>query len=194
MSDQPTKSDNEPEFDFRQLLKMLVELGPLVLFFLVNAKAGIYWGTGCFIGATIVALVASHLLFGRIPAMPLISGFFVIIFGGLTLWLHDDVFIKLKPTIVNTIFGLTLFAGLYTGKSLLKYVFGDAFKLTEEGWRKLTFRWACFFLTLAVLNEVIWRTTTTDTWVSFKVFGIMPMTMIFALAQMPLLKRYETTK
>ena len=194
MSDQPTKSDNEPEFDFRQLLKMLVELGPLVLFFLVNAKAGIYWGTGCFIGATIVALVASHLLFGRIPAMPLISGFFVIVFGGLTLWLHDDVFIKLKPTIVNTIFGLTLFAGLYTGKSLLKYVFGDAFKLTAEGWRKLTFRWAYFFLTLAVLNEVIWRTTTTDTWVSFKVFGIMPMTMIFALAQMPLLKRYETTK
>ena len=194
MSDQPTKSDNEPEFDFRQLLKMLVELGPLVLFFLVNAKAGIYWGTGCFIAATIVALVASHLLFGRIPAMPLISGFFVIVFGGLTLWLHDDVFIKLKPTIVNTIFGLTLFAGLYTGKSLLKYVFGDAFKLTEEGWRKLTFRWACFFLTLAVLNEVIWRTTTTDTWVSFKVFGIMPITMIFALAQMPLLKRYETTK
>ena len=194
MGDQPAKPDGEPEFDPRQLLKMLVELGPLVVFFVVNAKVDIYWGTGCFIGATLVALIASQLLFGKVPAMPLVSGFFVIVFGGLTIWLHDDSFIKLKPTIVNTIFGVTLLGGLYGGKSLLKIVFGDAFNLTEEGWRKLTFRWACFFLTLAMLNEVIWRTTTTDTWVSFKVFGIMPLTMIFALAQMPLLKRYETIK
>ncbi len=194
MSDQPLKPANEPEFNSRQLLKMLVELGPLIVFFVMNAKAGIYWGTGCFIGATLVALLASHFIFGKIPTMPLVSGFFVIVFGGLTLWLQDDVFIKLKPTIVNSIFGVTLLAGLYSGKSLLKIVFGDAFSLTEEGWRKLTFRWALFFLTLAFLNEVIWRTTTTDTWVSFKVFGIMPLTMIFALSQMPLLKRYESIK
>lgn len=194
MGDQPAKPDGEPEFDPRQLLKMLVELGPLVVFFVINAKVDIYWGTGCFIGATVVSLIASHQLFGKVPTMPLVSGFFVIVFGGLTLWLHNDLFIKLKPTIVNTIFGVTLLGGLYGGKSLLKIVFGDAFNLTEEGWRKLTFRWACFFLTLAMLNEVIWRTTTTDTWVSFKVFGIMPLTMIFALAQMPLLKRYESIK
>jgi intracellular septation protein len=194
MSDQSAKPDGEPEFDSRQLLKMLVELGPLVVFFVVNSKVDIYWGTGCFIAATIIALAASHLLFGRIAVMPLVSGVFVIVFGGLTLWLHDDLFIKLKPTIVNTTFGVTLLSGLYMGQSLLKYVFGDAFNLTEEGWRKLTARWGCFFLALALLNEVVWRTTSTDTWVSFKVFGIMPLTMIFALAQMPLLKRYEPTK
>jgi intracellular septation protein len=194
MSDQPAKSNEEPEFDARQLLKMLVELGPLVVFFVINAKVDIYWGTGCFVAATIFALIVSHYLFGKVPTMPLISGFFVIVFGGLTLWLHDDMFIKLKPTIVNSIFGLTLFGGLYAGKPLLKYVFGDAFRLTEEGWSKLTFRWAWFFIALAVLNEVVWRTTTTDTWVSFKVFGIMPLTMLFALAQMRLLKQHEAAK
>jgi intracellular septation protein len=194
MSDQPAKPTEEPEFDSRQLLKMLVELGPLIVFFTVNAKVDIYWGTGCFVAATVVALIVSRFLFGKVPTMPLISGAFVIVFGSLTLWLHDDVFIKIKPTVVNSIFALTLFGGLYYGKSLLKYVFGDAFKITDEGWRKLTFRWACFFVGLAVMNEVIWRTTTTDTWVNFKVFGIMPITMIFAVSQMPLLKRYEITK
>ncbi len=194
MSDQPAKPTEEPEFDSKQLLKMLVEIGPLVVFFVVNSKVDIYWGTGCFVLATIAALIASRYLFGKVPTMPLISGAFVIVFGGLTLWLHDDVFIKIKPTFVNSIFALTLFTGLYYGKSLLKHVFGDAFKLTEEGWRKLTLRWACFFVGLAVMNEVVWRTSSTDTWVNFKVFGIMPITMIFAIAQMPLLKRYEDSK
>jgi intracellular septation protein len=194
MSDQPAKPADEPAFDTRQVLKMLVELGPLVVFFTVNAKVDIYWGTGSFVAATIVALLVSRLLFGKVAVMPLVSGAFVIVFGGLTLWMNDPIFIKIKPTVVNSVFALTLFGGLYCGKSLLRYVFGDAFKLTDEGWRKLTFRWACFFVALAVLNEVIWRTTSTDTWVNFKVFGIMPITMIFALSQMTLLKRYEATK
>jgi intracellular septation protein len=177
----------------RQLLKLLLELGPLVVFFFMNAQAGIYWGTGCFVVATLAALLASKLLHGRIPIMPLVSGFFVIIFGTLTLWLHDDLFIKMKPTIVNSLFALTLFGGLLAGKSWLKHLFGDAFRLTEEGWRILTFRWACFFVVLAVLNEVVWRNSTTEFWISFKLLGIMPLTMFFAVAQITLLKKHEAT-
>ncbi|MFA5949176.1 MAG: septation protein A [Hyphomicrobium sp.] len=175
----------------QQLLKMLVELGPLVVFFVTNSQAGIFWGTGTFILATFASLIASRLLFGRVPLMPLVSGFFVIIFGSLTLWLQNDLFIKLKPTIVNSVFAVTLFGGLLWKQSLLKYIFGDVFRLTEEGWQKLTLRWACFFVFLAVLNEVAWRLFSTDTWVSFKVFAIMPITMVFALCQIGLLKRYE---
>ncbi|MDH4983435.1 septation protein A [Hyphomicrobium sp. D-2] len=182
----------EPTPDLRgQLLKLIVEVGPLAVFFLVNARAGIYWGTGLFMGATVISLIASRILFGRIPPMPLITGAFVLVFGGLTVWLQDDHFIKLKPTIVNGLFAAALFGGLLAGHSLLKIVFGEVFRLTEEGWRKLTFRWACFFTCLALLNEIVWRTVSTDTWVSFKVFAIMPLTMIFAVAQLGLLKAHE---
>jgi intracellular septation protein len=178
----------------QQLLKFLVELGPLVVFFLVNSRAGIFYGTGCFIVATVASLIASRILFGRVPVMPLVSGVVVLVFGGLTLWLQDELFIKLKPTIVNTIFASVLFGGLFFGKSLLRYLFGDVFSLTEEGWRKLTFRWACFFVLLAVLNEFAWRLLSTDSWVAFKVFGIMPITMVFAIAQVGLLQRHALDK
>jgi len=174
-----------------QILKLAVEVGPLVVFFIVNARAGIFWGTGVFMVTTIVALIASRFMFGRIPVMPLVSGACVIVFGGLTLWLQDDHFIKIKPTIVNGLFAAALFGGLLAGHSLLKVVFGEVFRLNEDGWRKLTLRWACFFTFLAVLNEVVWRTVSTDTWVSFKVFAIMPLTMVFALAQLGLLKAHE---
>jgi intracellular septation protein len=123
--------------------------------------------------------------------MPLISGACVVVFGGLTLYLQDDHFIKLKPTIVNSLFAGSLFVGLLMGHSLLKVIFGEVFRLNEDGWRKLTIRWACFFAFLAILNEVVWRTVSTDTWVSFKVFAIMPITMIFALAQIGLLRAHE---
>ena len=181
----------EPEFDRKQAIKLVVELGPLVVFFVANARLNIFYGTGMFMVATLLALLASRALLGRIPTMPLVSGFFVLVFGGLTLWLHDDQFIKLKPTIVNGLFSIILFAGLATGRTFLKVVFGDVFRLTEDGWRKLTARWGLFFLFLAALNEVIWRTSSTDFWVSFKVFGIMPITMAFAIAQVGLLKRHE---
>lgn len=174
-----------------QLLKLAVEIGPLVVFFIVNARAGIFWGTGVFMVATIAALIASRFMFERIPVMPLISGACVLVFGGLTLYLQDDHFIKIKPTIVNTLFAGALFAGLLMGHSLLKVVFGEVFRLNEDGWRKLTLRWACFFTFLAILNEVVWRTVSTDTWVSFKVFAIMPLTMVFALSQIGLLKAHE---
>lgn len=189
-----------PEFDRKQLIKLAVELGPLLVFFLVNSQAGrfisepdqaIFLGTGAFMVATVIALFVSRAVLGRIPTMPLVSGVFVLVFGGLTLWLQDDQFIKLKPTIVNALFAALLLGGLAAGRSLLKIVFDDVMHLTEEGWRKLTLRWALFFIVLAILNEVIWRNFSTDFWVSFKVFGIMPLTFAFAIAQVGLLKRYE---
>lgn len=203
MADDKTETDgngDEPQLDKKQLLKLLIELGPLLVFFVVNAQAGkfiaepkqaIFYGTGAFMAATVLSLLASRQLLGRIATMPLVTGVFVMVFGGLTLWLQDDHFIKLKPTIVNGLFAAILFAGLAWGRSFLKLVFGDVFRLTEEGWRQLTIRWALFFIFLAVLNEVVWRNFSTDTWVSFKVFGIMPLTMIFAIAQVGLLKRHE---
>ena len=144
-----------------------------------------------FMVAIVISLIASRILFGRVPVMPLVTGVFVLVFGGLTLWLQDEQFIKIKPTLVNALFAGALFTGLLAGRSLLKIVFGEVFRLTDEGWRKLTLRWACFFTFLAVLNEVVWRSFSTDVWVSFKVFGIMPLTMIFAIAQMGLLKKHE---
>jgi intracellular septation protein len=182
------------------LLKLVLEIGPLVIFFLGNAyaeKFGIAPGqklfaaTGVFIGATLVALGVHYALIRRLPIMPLVSGVVVVVFGGLTLALQDKTFIMMKPTIVNSLFGLVLLGGLLFGKSLLSVVLDSVFALTDEGWRKLTFRWGLFFLALAVLNEVVWRTQTEDFWVSFKVFGIMPLTVVFALAQTPLLMRYE---
>ena len=192
MSQQPPGVDRpEPEISSKQLLKMLLEIGPLVVFFLVNSYKGVFWGTGAFMLATVIALVASKLLVGRIPIMPLVSGFFVLVFGGLTLALQDDLFIKMKPTIVNSLFAMILFGGLAYRQALLKYLFGEVFHLTEEGWRVLTFRWACFFIVLSVVNEVIWRSFTTEFWISFKIWGIMPLTMAFAIAQIGILKRFE---
>ncbi|MFM1813936.1 MAG: hypothetical protein RLZ98_631 [Pseudomonadota bacterium] len=186
-----TNPTPEPELDMRQLLKLVVEIGPLVAFFLANSYGGIFWGTGVFMVATVIALTVSKMLFGRIAAMPLISGGFVLVFGALTLWLNNDLFIKLKPTIINSLFSFILFAGLWFGYPLLKHVFGEAFRLVDEGWRILTFRWALFFLFLACLNEIVWRNFSTDFWVSFKVFGLMPLTFVFMLSQVGLLKRYE---
>lgn len=127
----------------------------------------------------------------KLALMPLVTAVIVGVFGGLTLWLHDDTFIKMKPTIVNSLFGTVLLGGMLFGQSLLRYVFGDVYKLQPKGWTILTLRWGLFFFFLAVLNEVVWRTQTTDFWVAFKAFGAIPLTMGFALAQMPLIKRYH---
>jgi len=174
-------------------LKLALDVGPLVLFFVGNARWGIFPATGIFMAAILVALAVSYTLTRRLPVMALVSAVIVTVFGGLTLVLHDETFIKVKPTLIYALFGATLLFGLMTKKPLLEMVFDSVFSLTEEGWRKLTLRWCVFFFAMAVLNEIVWRMTSTDTWVSFKVFGAVPLTFLFAAAQYPLLMRYDAS-
>jgi intracellular septation protein len=175
-------------------LKLALDLGPLVLFFIGNARFGIFPATAIFMVAVLAALAISYALTRRLPVMALISAVIVTVFGGLTLVLHDETFIKMKPTLIYALFGATLLFGLATRKPLLEMVFDSVFSLKEEGWRKLTLRWCLFFFAMAVLNEIVWRTTSTDTWVSFKVFGAVPLTFLFAAAQYPLLMRYDASE
>jgi intracellular septation protein len=182
-----------------QILKLVLELGPLVIFYIANAKADIFAATEWFMGAMVVALLLSWLLLRKVAIMPLVTAIVVVVFGSLTLILHDDTFIKMKPTVVNALFAITLLGGLAFGQSLLRYVFGDVYKLKPEGWTVLTLRWGLFFLFLAVLNEVVWRgadalmadkTAATNLWVAFKVWGTTPITVIFTLFQLPILTKY----
>jgi intracellular septation protein len=170
--------------------KLLIELGPLLVFFGVNFAAGIYAATAAFMVVTLIALVVAKWRYHKLPVMPLVSGVVVLVFGTLTLYLRDETFIKLKPTIVYAIFALLLGAGLVLKKPVLELLLGPVFNLTEQGWRKLTLRWALFFIAMAVVNELVWRNFSTDTWVTFKAFGFLPITFAFALAQMPLMQRY----
>ena len=171
-------------------LKLVLDIGPLILFFAANAKFGIYSATGAFMVAVLIALAVSYALTKHIAVMPVVTAVVVLIFGGLTLILHDELFIKLKPTIIYLLFGGALFGGLYFNKPLLGIVFDSVFDLTDEGWRKLTWRWALFFVFLAVVNEVVWRTQSTDFWVNFKLFGVVPLTFAFGALQYPLLMKY----
>ena len=173
------------------MLKLALDLGPLALFFFANSRYGIFAATATFMGAVLVALAISYYLTRHLPIMPVVTAIIVVVFGGLTLFLHDATFIKVKPTIIYALFGAILLGGLFFGKPLLGVVLDSMFQLTEEGWRKLTLRWALFFFAMAILNEVIWRTQTTDFWVAFKAFGVIPLTMIFAISQMPLVKRFQ---
>jgi intracellular septation protein len=173
-----------------QWLKMGLELGPLVVFFIANGRLGILAATGIFMAATAVSLAVSYALVRTLPVMPMVSGVFVLVFGGLTLYLADETFIKLKPTIVNTLFALILLGGLLARKLLIKIVLESAVQMTETGWLILTRAWIAFFFFLAVLNEVVWRNFSTDAWVSFKVFGIMPITLVFSFALVPVMMKY----
>lgn len=199
-----TEKTAEPEVNWDelrpQLIKMGLELGPLIVFFIANARADIFVATAWFMGAMVVSLVLTWAILKKIAVMPLVTGAVVLVFGGLTLWLQDDTFIKIKPTITNSLFGAVLLGGLLFGHSLLKYVFGDVYKLRPEGWSKLTLNWGIFFFVLAILNEVVWRggnayfpndpKAATDLWVAFKVWATMPLTVLFSISQVSLLSKY----
>lgn len=197
------------------MLKLALEMGPLIVFFFANGRAdqmaesfpalaqlggSLFIATAFFMIATAISLIVSWLLTRTLPLMPLVSGVVIFVFGALTLYLQDELFIKLKPTIINSLFGIVLFAGLAFKKPLLKYVLGPAFEIDSEGWRLLTIRWGLFFFAMAVLNEVVWRGANAfygvgdeanDFWVAFKVWGNLPITITFMLFQLPLIKRHS---
>ncbi len=172
--------------------KLVIELGPLLLFFLVNWQAGIFAATAAFMAAMVAAIAYSWHATRHVAPMLWVSTALVLVFGSLTLWLQDATFIKLKPTVIYAFFALVLFIGLRTGRLFLHSLFDQAFPAMEErGWRVLTRNWAFFFLALAVLNEIVWRNVSTDNWVAFKTFGVLPLTFAFAIAQIPLVSRYQ---
>jgi intracellular septation protein len=206
MTSSPGKAAKPP---INPMLKLALELGPLVVFFFANSRGAqiaeafpalgalggpIFIATALFMAATAFSLIISYAIARTLPVMPLVSGVVVFVFGALTLWLANDIFIKMKPTIVNTLFGSTLLIGLWFGRSFLKLVFDAAFRLDEEGWRKLTWRWGLFFFFLAILNEAVWRGFSTDFWVAFKVWAVMPITLVFTFAQVPLMMRHSLDK
>jgi intracellular septation protein len=172
------------------IFKLATELGPLLIFFAANAKFNLFVATGAFMVAIVVSLIASYVVVRHVPIMAIVSGVIVLVFGTLTLALHNETFIKIKPTIIYSLFGLILAGGLVFNRSLIAVMFDQMFNLTPRGWRLLTMRWAAFFFAMAILNEIIWRTQSTDFWVAFKAFGVTPITAIFAMIQFPLINRY----
>ncbi|WP_375639861.1 MULTISPECIES: septation protein A [unclassified Bartonella] len=200
------KMNNNKKNSLSPTLKFLLEMGPLVAFFFANYKGEwliknigffqnfskpIFPATAIFMVAIIISLSLSWILARQIPIMPLISGIFVLVFGFLTLWLHNETFIKMKPTIINSLFAFILFGGMFFKKPLLRYALDSTLKLDDLGWQKLTYRWAFFFIFLAILNEIIWRNFSDNFWTSFKVFGVMPITVLFMLTQMPIIIKHS---
>ncbi|HXY90030.1 MAG TPA: septation protein A [Xanthobacteraceae bacterium] len=179
-----------PGAKLNPFVKLALDFGPLVLFFVANGYRGIFFATAAFMAAIVAALAVQYVLVRRVAVVPLVTAAIVLVFGGLTLWLQNETFIKVKPTIIYSMFAAILLVGLLTGRPLLAFVLDGAFHLTDEGWKKLTWRWGLFFAALAVLNEIVWRTVSTDHWVAFKTFGFIPLTLIFALAQTPIFLRY----
>ncbi len=172
-------------------LRPTVEYGPIAIFFVAFNIAGLFVATASIMVSTALALTLSYAVERRIPMMPLITAVFVGVFGGLTLWLNDETFIKMKPTIIQAIFGSVLIAGLLANRLFLKSLMGSAWHMADKGWRILTLRFSLYFYFSAILNEAIWRTQSTDFWVNFKVFGLMGLTIAFIVTQLPLLKRFS---
>ena len=175
----------------KSFYKLLIDIGPLAVFFIFYTRSGLQASILPFMLATVIAVLFSYILEKKIPIMPTVGAGIVLLFGGLTIYFDNDVFFKMKPTIINLLFAVILYGGILINKPLLKYLLGAALKLEEEGWKILTQRWIGFFIALAILNEVVWRTQSTDIWVNFKVFGILPITFIFTMTQFPLIKKYQ---
>lgn len=193
-------------------VKFTLELGPLLLFFFANSRpklfspliapfvpakmlegenAGLYTATGVLMIAVVAALIVSYVLTRRLPVMPVVTAVLVVIFGGLTFYFQDPSFIKMKPTILYACFGLALLGGLVFNRPLLPIVLDNAMTLTERGWRILTLRWGMFFVVLAVLNEIVWRTQSNDHWVLFKFPGTVILIFVFTFSQVPLIMKHE---
>ena len=175
----------------KSFYKLLIDIGPLAVFFIFYTRSGLQASILPFMVATVIAVLFSYILEKKIPIMPTVGAGIILLFGGLTIYFDNDVFFKMKPTIINVLFAVILYGGILINKPLLKYLLGAALKLEEAGWKILTQRWIGFFIALAVLNEIVWRTQSTDVWVNFKVFGILPITFIFTMTQFPLIKKYQ---
>ena len=175
----------------KSFYKLLIDIGPLAVFFIFYTRSGLQASILPFMIATVIAVLFSYILEKKIPIMPTVGAVIGLLFGGLTIYFDNEVFFKMKPTIINLLFAAILYGGILINKPLLKYLLGAALKLEDVGWRILTLRWIGFFIALAVLNEIVWRTQSTDIWVNFKVFGILPITFIFTMTQFPLIKKYQ---
>ena len=178
----------------RPIIKFTADFGPLLIFFIIylNNENDLKVAIPPFIVATLIALIVIYFLEKRIPMVPLISGILITFFGGLTLYFDNKIFFYMKPTIINILFAAVLFFGRYfTKKPLLKIFFQNAFNLEDEGWKKLNYRWIGFFLFIAILNEIVWRTPSEAFWVHFKVWGLLPISFLFAISQVPLMNKYK---
>ena len=173
------------------ILKLIIDIGPLAIFFVFYTKSNLQSAILPFMIATIIAILISYIVDKKLPIMPTVGAAIILLFGGLTIYFDNEVFFKMKPTIINIIFGLVLYVGEVINKPLLKYLLGSSIKLKDQGWSVLTKRWIGFFIALAILNELIWRTQSTDIWVNFKVFGILPITFVFTMLQFPIIKKYQ---
>ena len=175
----------------KSISKLFIDIGPLAVFFIFYTRGDLQSAILPLMIATVIAVLFSYIIEKKIPIMPTVGATIILVFGGLTIYFDNEVFFKMKPTIINILFAIILYAGQIIKKPLLKYLLGGTLKLQDEGWGMLTNRWIGFFIALAVLNEIIWRTQSTDFWVTFKVFGILPITFIFTMTQFSLIKKYQ---
>ena len=175
----------------KPVLKAAIEYGPIAVFFTTFVLFDLFIATGSLVVATVVAIAVGFAVQRRIAVVPLITGGVVLLFGGLTLYFQDETFIKMKPTIVQGLLASVLIGGLAVGRPLLRPLFGSAWRLNDQGWTLLTWRFAGFFVVMALLNELVWRTQSTDFWVTYKVFGSIGLTVAFTLTQLPLINRHQ---